>query len=136
MTKPVPGKMARKLANYPSTRAVEWLKKQPVDCVATALEIAEAIGYTNSMSTLQAGLRKLAASGVLRYTRGPSVNGHGGWTVYWSLMPAVEREGGSEACAEVQDEADVLPRRTSAPEIKSRAGMLFPGVYASAGSAP
>lgn len=128
MTKPVPGAMERAKERKPSRRVLAWLRAQPEGHKATAAQIAQGIGYTRKLDVLRVMLRRLEEQGLVYNQRGPSTSGHGSYASYWSSLPFTA----PPLKEEQEEDIELLPPRTHAPEIKPRPGMLFPGVYASA----
>lgn len=108
---------------------VAWLKTQPPGTQASTAQVAQGIGYTSKegLNNMRNAMRRCPE---LRCTH-TSSGRHGGKQAFWSLMeheplpvPKPTR------VSDEDDDRELLPRRTSFPDIKPRPGMLFPGVYA------
>lgn len=107
-------------------KVMAYLSKLPPGTQVTTPQLAAATGACLRSKSLHKACRPAVADGRLRAQQ---IHGMG-VTVWWSLgafapvFPSlVERE-------EVEDTVDPLPRRTEAPWIQPRPGLLFPGVYA------
>lgn len=112
--------------NY-ATLTVAWLKTLPPGTHASTAQIAQALGVTgkNRLQNLRDSMR---TSEAIRRVHVPGGGGrNGGFVAFWSLAEFEPLPKPKRACNE---DRELLPRRTSFPEIQPHPGMLFPGVYA------